>query len=60
VRQGELLRMQVSSQAEAVWRCNVLHGERIRKACLKQLNAPAPSEESAQSGSDSRVAQAGR
>jgi len=57
VRQGELLRVQVTSHAEAVWRCNALHGERVRKACLAQLNAPAPAEESAETRSDTQVAQ---
>ena len=40
VRQGEVLRMSVSSHAEAVWRCQALSSARSREQCLQQLQAP--------------------
>jgi hypothetical protein len=40
VKQGELLRMNTATRAEAVWRCNALNGARVRASCLAQLDAP--------------------
>ncbi|WP_280152955.1 hypothetical protein [Piscinibacter sp. XHJ-5] len=40
VRQGEVLRMSVSTHAEAVWRCQALSSPRSREQCLHQLQAP--------------------
>jgi hypothetical protein len=40
VRQGEVLRMSVSTHAEAVWRCQALSTPRSREQCLHQLQAP--------------------
>src|SRR5258706_9803106 len=40
VHQGELLRMNTATRAEAVWRCKALNGPRVRAACLAQLDAP--------------------
>ncbi|MFL6665271.1 MAG: hypothetical protein ACJ8G7_24140, partial [Rhizobacter sp.] len=44
VKQGELLRMNTATRAEAVWRCNALSGARMRATCLAQIDAP-PSEQ---------------
>ena len=41
VRQGELLRMNTATHAEAVWRCKALIGARMRASCLAELDAPA-------------------
>jgi len=40
VRQGELLRMNAATHAEAVWRCKALNGARMRASCLAQIDAP--------------------
>lgn len=40
VRQGELLRMNTATRAQAVWRCNALNSVRKRADCMAQLNAP--------------------
>ena len=40
VRQGELLRVAVTTHAEAVARCNALRGPRTKESCLARLNAP--------------------
>ena len=42
VKQGELLRMNTATRAEAVWRCNALSGARMRATCLAQIDAPPP------------------
>lgn len=40
VRQGELLRMNTATHAQAVWRCNALNTIRKRADCMAELNAP--------------------
>jgi hypothetical protein len=40
VRQGELLRMDTATHAQAVWRCNAMQDADLREACLDQLNSP--------------------
>lgn len=40
VKQGELLRMNVATRAQAEWRCRALQGDRMRASCLHQLDAP--------------------
>ena len=40
VRQGELLRVAVTTRAEAVARCNALRGLHMKESCLARLNAP--------------------
>src|SRR3954454_2536595 len=42
MKQGELLRMNTATRAEAVWRCNALSGARMRATCLAQIDAPPP------------------
>ncbi|HJW10259.1 MAG TPA: hypothetical protein VJ598_00645 [Albitalea sp.] len=39
VQQGEMRRMAVATQAEALWRCKALRGAVLRESCLAQLNA---------------------
>ena len=39
VQQGELLRMNTATHAEAVWRCNALRGPRVSAGCIEQLDA---------------------
>lgn len=39
VRQGELLRMNTATRAEAVWRCQALRQPKVRDNCLAQLDS---------------------
>lgn len=40
VAQGELLRMNTATRAQAEWRCHALKVQSVREDCLRQLDAP--------------------
>jgi hypothetical protein len=39
VRDGQSRRIAVALHADAVWRCNTLHGSSLRDGCVAQLDA---------------------
>ena len=39
VRDGESRRIAVALRADAVWRCNTLHGSSLRDGCVARLDA---------------------